>query len=125
MQPSLSVLIADDTPTVREALKTVLELQGDIRVIGEADNGLMAVQLASQLGPDVVLMDLNMPVMDGYEAARQMRRIGLPCAIVALSVEDDAASRAKAEMAGIVALAPKGGSVRGLGALIHHASGRG
>ena len=119
MKSSLRVLIADDVPVVREGLRMLLELKGDIQVIGEAANGLVAVQLAKDLLPDIVLMDLNMPVMDGYEAAREMRRCGLPCAVIALSIEDDAVSRARAQAAGMVGLALKAGPIAKLGELVH------
>lgn len=115
----LRVLIAEDAPVVREGLRTLLELGGDIEVIGEAADGLIAVQLAGALLPDLVVMDLNMPVMDGYEAAREMRRCGLDCAVPALSVKDDAVSRARAQAAGMVGLAPKAGPVAKLVEPVH------
>ena len=120
MKSSLRVLVADDAPLVREGLRMLLELRGDIQVIGEAANGLIAVHLAKDLLPDIVLMDLNMPIMDGYEAAREMRRCGLPCVVIALSIEDDAVSRARAQAAGMIGLAPKSGPMGKLGELLHH-----
>jgi DNA-binding NarL/FixJ family response regulator len=65
------VLIADDNPQVRQELRTLLPLAGDIAIVGEAGDGQEAIRLARVLRPDVVLMDLEMPVLDGYEAARQ------------------------------------------------------
>lgn len=68
----IRVVIVEDHLLTRIGLKTVLERTNDIRVIGEAENGLVAVELIRQLKPDVVLMDVGMPILDGIEAARQI-----------------------------------------------------
>jgi NarL family two-component system response regulator LiaR len=70
---SIRVLVADDHAVVREGLRTFLELQDGLEVVGEADDGQAAVRLARRLRPDVVLMDLVMPNLDGVEAMRQLR----------------------------------------------------
>ena len=69
----IRVLIVDDHPVVREGLAAMLERQDDITVVGEAADGAAAIQQALDTSPDVILMDLRMPVMDGVEA---MRKIG-------------------------------------------------
>jgi len=69
----IRVLIADDQRAVREGLAMLVGLNDDIEVVGTAANGVEAVQLASELHPDVVLMDLRMPEMEGGEATRKMR----------------------------------------------------
>jgi two-component system, NarL family, response regulator LiaR len=69
----ITILIVDDHAVVRQGLRTFLELQADIAVVGEADNGRAAVELVQRLAPDLVLMDLVMPQMDGIEATRQIR----------------------------------------------------
>jgi two-component system, NarL family, response regulator LiaR len=71
---SIRVLIADDHAVVREGLRTFLELQEDIEVAGEAADGREAVDEAGRLRPDVVLMDLVMPRLDGVEAMRELRK---------------------------------------------------
>lgn len=69
----ISVLLVDDHAVVRQGLRAFLEAQSGIEIAGEAENGLQAVQLAHQTAPDVVLMDLIMPDMDGVEATRRVK----------------------------------------------------
>ena len=73
MSDTIRVVIADDHPVVRTGLRGMLETQTDIEVVGEAENGEQAVSLASRLEPDVVLMDLQMPDLDGASATEQIR----------------------------------------------------
>jgi two-component system, NarL family, response regulator LiaR len=70
---TIRVMVVDDHPVVRKGLIAMLETEDGIQVVGEATNGAEAVERALQLQPDVVLMDLVMPVMDGIEATRQIR----------------------------------------------------
>jgi DNA-binding NarL/FixJ family response regulator len=74
---AINVLITDDHKVVRQGLRMVLDLDPELEVVGEAENGEEALRLAMRLEPDVVLMDLVMPVMDGVQATRAIRR-GLP-----------------------------------------------
>jgi two-component system, NarL family, response regulator LiaR len=87
----ISVLIVDDHPIVRQGLRTLLELQDDFIVAGEAVNGKMAVELVARLKPDVVLMDLVMPELDGISATRQVSALQQGTRVIALTsfVEDD------------------------------------
>ena len=80
------ILIVDDNPTVRKAVKSVLEAQPGFEVCGEAANGQEAVDKAQQLSPDLIIMDLSMPVMNGLEAARALRELMPDVPIVMFSV---------------------------------------
>ena len=73
MAESIRIVIADDHPIVREGLATVLNLEEGLEVVGQAVNGLEAVSLAMDLHPDVILMDLQMPEMDGVQAIRAVK----------------------------------------------------
>jgi two-component system, NarL family, response regulator LiaR len=91
-QPEIiKVLIVDDHKVVRQGLRTFLELHEDIDVVGEAEDGKSAVEQVRQLKPDVVLMDLVMPNMDGITATQQLHELGLPAKVIALTSfsEDD------------------------------------
>ena len=87
----ISVLIVDDHPIVRQGLRTLLELQDDIHVVGEAKNGKDGLAQTALLKPDVVLMDLVMPEMDGISATQQITDLKQSTRVIALTsfVEDD------------------------------------
>ena len=98
MSEPIRVLVADDHPVVRHGLRTLLELQDDLEPVGEACDGAEAIRLVEETLPDVVLMDLVMPEVDGIEAIRRIRQLGSPLgriAIIGVSGrgEDEAASR--------------------------------
>jgi len=89
MADKVRILLADDHAILRSGLKALLSLEPDLEVIGEASNGREAVKLAQQLTPDVIVMDISMPEMDGLQAAEENHQRGLPCRIVMLTVHAD------------------------------------
>jgi DNA-binding NarL/FixJ family response regulator len=82
----IRVLIADDHRIVRQGLRHVCELAGDLSVVGEAEDGQEAVQQARQLQPDVILMDINMPLLDGVQATRRVAEAGLSTRVIILTM---------------------------------------
>src|SRR5260370_21435443 len=86
--PLIRVLLADDQRILREGLRTILDLEPDLTVVGEAENGQRAVELASASRPDVVLMDLKMPLMDGVEATRRIVSCLPACKVVVVTTYD-------------------------------------
>ena len=85
----ITVLIADDHALVREGTRRLLEAERDIRVVGEAGDGAQAVVLAEELKPDVVIMDIAMPGMNGIEATQQIKARSPQMAVLALTAHDD------------------------------------
>ena len=77
-----TVLIVDDNTLIRSSLRSWIEGNADFQVCGEAENGMVAVQKVEEMHPDVVILDLQMPVMDGLEAARQISNIAPDTAMV-------------------------------------------
>jgi DNA-binding NarL/FixJ family response regulator len=102
------VLIVDDVAQVRQSLRTVLTLAGDIEIVGEAGDGLEAIGQAQALRPEVVVMDLEMPVMDGYEATRRIKAVCPACRVVALTIHAAEAERQQALQAGMADVVVKG-----------------
>lgn len=97
----IRVLIADDHAIVRQGLRSVLAFESDLEVIGEAANGDEAVRLTREMEPDVVILDLNMPVVGGLEAARLIRRQPPVPGIVVLTIHDDREYVLEAMRAGV------------------------
>ena len=96
----------DDDPKVRRGLRMRLELEPDVEVVGEAGDGSAAIEVARRLAPDVIVMDVEMPVMDGITATREVRASS-PAAVVVLSMHDDPAIASRARAAGAAAFVAK------------------
>jgi DNA-binding NarL/FixJ family response regulator len=85
---AISLLIVDDHPVVRDGLRGMFESAGDFRVLGEASNGVEAVELTARLDPDVVLMDLRMPGGNGVDAIKELARRGARSRVLVLTTYD-------------------------------------
>ena len=86
---TIKILICDDQSLFREALRTLLSAFPDLEVVGEASNGEEAIRFTITHSPDVVLMDLRMPVMDGVEATRRLNQLGKNTRVIVLTTFDD------------------------------------
>jgi len=82
------ILIADDHPAFRTGLQQMLQGVPDLEVVGEADNGTQVVELTQELAPDVVVMDLRMPGVDGIEATRRLQQVAPSAAVIVLTMFD-------------------------------------
>jgi DNA-binding NarL/FixJ family response regulator len=98
----VTVLVADDQRLVREGIASLLEIQEGIRVVGQATNGQEAIEKALALRPDIVLMDVRMPVMDGIVATAQIRQQLPDCQVIMLTTFDDEEYIVKSLRAGAV-----------------------
>lgn len=105
---TIRVLLVDDATRVRDDLRTLLTLSGAIEIVGEAENGLEAIQQFEALLPEAVLMDLEMPEMNGYEAIRWIKTHEPDCRVIALTVHDYEEAQKQAKEAGADAFVVKG-----------------
>ncbi|HHW71004.1 MAG TPA: response regulator transcription factor, partial [Clostridiales bacterium] len=85
----IKVMIADDHSLIRKGLTQILELESDIEVIAQASNGREAVKQALKLEPDVILMDINMPIQNGLSAIKELRGKGCPSNVIVLTIHED------------------------------------
>ncbi len=120
----IRVLLVDDQAIVRRALRGRFHLEPDLEVVGEASTGREALALAQTLTPDVVLMDIEMPDMDGIEATAVLRRAVPQSIVVILSIQDDAQTRERAKAAGAIAFVEKRGATDSLLTAIRQAVGQ-
>ena len=100
MKQSIKVLIADDHPLMRQGLATLLDAAPGLQIVGDAKNGADAVEKANELKPDVIVMDLSMPVMDGVEATRHIREANPGTKVLILTTYGTSADIAHAIDAG-------------------------
>lgn len=85
---AINVIIVDDHAVVRAGIRMLIESDEDLKIIGECENGQAAVEMVQELSPDVVLMDVTMPVMDGVEATRVIKKFKNPPPILALTIHE-------------------------------------
>jgi DNA-binding NarL/FixJ family response regulator len=103
----IRVLVADDQPIFTKMLEAVLAGEERVEVVGHAANGEQVLALAAELSPDVILMDLNMPVMDGLEATRRLREVDSSARVLMLTESDLPGDVMRARKAGATGYLPK------------------
>ena len=101
------VLIVDDQLPFREASRMVVELTDGFEVVGEAENGEQGVQMAAELQPDLVLMDVQMPGINGLEATRQITDVDNPPIVLVMSTHESGNYEGLAQAAGAIDFVPK------------------
>jgi DNA-binding NarL/FixJ family response regulator len=111
---SCRLLLADDHEIVRRNLREIIEIKTDCVIIGEATDGLEAVQLARQFTPDIALVDISMPKLDGLDAARQIRKESPHTKILILTMHDAAPMIAKIQETGVHGYLLKSEAPKGL-----------
>jgi DNA-binding NarL/FixJ family response regulator len=96
-----TILIVDDSALIRRSLRSFIETQSDWDICGEAENGQVAVEKVKQMHPEVVILDLQMPVMNGLEAARQINQLAPETAMLMFTMHNSDELQAAARAAGI------------------------
>lgn len=104
----MRIVIVDDVSEVRQELRTVLTLSCPVEVVGEAEDGLEAIEKVRALHPEIVLMDLEMPHLDGYQATQQIKAEYPACRVIALTIHGYEEARQRAFQAGVDAFIVKG-----------------
>jgi DNA-binding NarL/FixJ family response regulator len=115
---AVTILLVDDNALIRSGIRNLLDQYDDVRIIGEAANGLEAIQYARMLTPDLILMDINMPEMDGVQATRIIKREQPDCVVVGLSVVQTGPMREALLQAGATTFLSKEGVAMELHATI-------
>ena len=85
----IRILIADDHPLVRQGLRSIINESGPLEIVGEAENGKETIQLVEELDPDLVILDISMPYLNGIEATREIHKKGARTRILILSMFSD------------------------------------
>jgi DNA-binding NarL/FixJ family response regulator len=114
----IRVLVADDQPVFTKMLEAVLAGDDRVEVVGHAKNGREALELAAELAPDVILMDISMPVMDGLEATRRLAEVAPSARVLMLTESGLPGDVMRARKAGAAGYVPKTRIASGLSAAI-------
>jgi DNA-binding NarL/FixJ family response regulator len=118
----IKVFVVDDQLSIRQGLRMQIALQNDMLVVGEANSGLTALELIAETKPDVVVMDLDMPDMDGVDTLQALRVRDIHTPVIILSIHADHASHARAKASGAAQFVEKQASVTELFNAIHQAA---
>jgi len=118
--PAKSVLIVDDNAFIRQALCELFERESDFEVCGEAENGKQGIEEAQRLRPDLIVLDLSMPVMNGFDAARVLKRLMPTVFLIMYSAFGDRVAEHQARLIGISEVVSK---AEHASVLIHKARG--
>lgn len=113
------ILIVDDSPAVRRSLRVLLRQRPNWRVCGEAENGLEGVEKAKELRPDLVVLDLSMPLMNGLQTARELRKLMPQLPILMFTTFESSLLEREARAAGVDAIHSKSAGVDSLVESIH------
>lgn len=119
MTEPTKIVIADDHPIFRAGLRQVVESDRTFTVVGEASDGAAALRMIAELVPDIVITDINMPELNGFEIAGEMRRRGLPGEIVLLTIHDEEAMFARAISLGVRGYVVKEGATADIVNCLH------
>ena len=120
----IKLLLVDDQPSVRKGLRMRMSSEPEVEVVGEATSGEEALTLVETLHPDVVLMDIALPQMDGVAATQALHTTCPQLVVIILTIHDDQATRTRARAAGAAAFVTKRGLSGELLAAIRHASNK-
>ncbi len=118
MQPT-RVIVCDDTPHIRMLLRVEMGFDPDIEVVGEAENGAQVIDLAAETQPDVIVLDLAMPVMDGLTALPELLRVAPESKVIVLTSYDEASTGREALALGASAFLDKARGVSDISDVIH------
>ncbi len=123
--PKIRLLVAEDSPNTRHNLTNILQLEPDIELVGSVGGARQAIELAAQLRPGVILMDINLPDMDGLTATQHILRLIPGVSVIIMSVHDEAVYQRRALEAGAKAFLTKPFSGDDLMAAIRNSLPRG
>jgi DNA-binding NarL/FixJ family response regulator len=124
-----SILIVDDSPQIRRLVRTYFDRRTDFQICGEAVDGLDAIEKATELHPDLIILDESMPRMDGLKAARILHSMAIAAPIILFTLHAETISPEDASEAGIASIVSKTDGISELGgqvdSLLRYASGKG